>query len=192
MMRLLSAIIFLLWCSSTIGQNVDYTIYEWDEVKNADPDTVYALDLSKSKLDSLPGALFTFTNLKYLDLRKNKLTDLPHEFSQLGQLEELYMGKNKLTAFPVEICQFKKLRKLSLHTNEIESLPACVEYLVSLEELDLFNNPIRSLSEGLIELENLKWMDLRSIKFSPDFQDNWSEKLPNVKIEFDPPCDCMK
>jgi Leucine-rich repeat (LRR) protein len=76
--------------------------------------------------------------------------------------------------------------------NEIAYLPSCVGGLSNLEKLDLFKNPIRKLPQELTQLKNLKLLELRSIKFSPEFQEKWEEALPNVKIMFDPPCDCMK
>lgn len=190
-MKYIFVLFSLVLTSITFGQ-LDQTVYDWDEVVDADPDTVYAISLRKSKLDSIPTKLYEFKNLVYLNLEKNNLKDLPDEFTVFSNLKTLDLGKNEFTVFPISICQLGELKILRLHMNEIAYLPVCIGSLNQLEELDLFKNPIRKLPEELTQLKRLKLLELRSIKFSPDFQQKWERALPNTKIMFDPPCDCMK
>lgn len=190
-MKCIFVIFLLVFVSSASGQT-EYKIYTWDELVGCSPDTVYAISFRKQKLDSLPSGLFEFRNLMYLDLEKNKLTELPNQLTHLTSLQHLNLGKNKYTVFPLSICQLKNLRSLKFNQNEISYLPESIGDLGQLEELDLFKNPIRKLPESLTQLKKLKLLELRNIKFSPEFQDKWLSALPDTKILFDPPCDCMK
>jgi len=189
-MKYIFVLFSLVLTSSVFGQ--DYKVYDWDELTECDPDTVYAISFRKYKLDSIPQDLFEFRNLVYLNLEKNKLKELPSEFGNFSRLEFLDLGKNEFTVFPLLFCELENLRVLKFHMNEVAYLPECIGSLSQLEELDLFKNPIRKLPEELTQLKNLKLLELRSIKFSPEFQEKWKEALPNTKIMFDPPCDCMK
>ena len=190
-MKYIFVLFSLVLTSSVFGQS-DYKVYDWNDLAECDPDTVYAISFRKQKLDSLPNKLFEFQNLVYLNLEKNKLRELPLKFKNLSQLEFLDLGKNEFTIFPILLCELQNLRVLKFHFNETAYLPQCLGSLSQLEELDLFKNPIRKLPEELTQLKNLKLLELRSIKFSPEFQEKWEEALPNAKIMFDPPCDCMK
>ena len=190
-MKYIFALFSLVLTSSVLGQS-DYKVYDWDEVAECDPDTIYAISFRKQKLDSIPFDLFEFHNLTFLNLEKNKLKELPSEFRNLSRLEFLDLGKNEFTVFPLLLCELQNLRVLKFHMNEVAYLPECIGSVSQLEELDLFKNPIRKLPEQLTELKDLKLLELRSIKFSPEFQEKWEEALPNTKIMFDPPCDCMK
>lgn len=190
-MRFIFATIFLALTSQLFAQS-DYKIYEWEELKQCDPDTVYGISFRKNKLDSVPFDLIRFQNVRYLDFEKNKLTDIPLFIQQFQELEHLNLGKNELVNFPLSLCRLTKLNTLLLHMNEISYLPQCVEQMVGLKTLDLFKNPIRKLPDELASLQSLETLEMRSIKFSPEFQEKWIGLLPNTKIMFDPPCDCMK
>lgn len=190
-MRYIFAIIFLGLIDLVSAQS-DYKVYDWQELEGCDPDTVYGISFKKNKLDSIPSDLIRFTHVRYLDFEKNKLSKIPDFFSQFEQLEYLNLGKNELTNFPLSLCQMSNLNTLMLHMNEISYLPNCIGGMHSLLELDLFKNPIGKFPDELAQLQNLQLLELRSIKFSPEFQEKWTERLPNTKIMFDPPCDCMR
>ena len=59
-------------------------------------------------------------------------------------------------------------------------------------EIDLWDNPINEFPESLVELKKLKKVDLQGVMYGPTFQRMFKEKLPNVKVFFDPPCSCME
>ena len=185
-------VLFSLVLTSIAFSQSDFKVYDWDELIECDPDSIYAISFKKHKLDSLPVELFEFKNLLYLNLEKNKLKTLPENFSSFSKLRVLDLGKNQFTVFPLLLCELKDLEILKFHQNEISYLPECIGNLVQLEELDLFKNPIRKLPQELAQLEKLKLLELRSIKFSPEFQQKWELALPNTRVMFDPPCDCMK
>ncbi len=190
-MKYIFVLFSLVLTSIAFGQSDD-VVYDWEEVVEADPDTVYAITFRKYKLDSLPKKLFDFRNLVYLNLEKNNLKVLPEAFVKLKKIEYLDLGKNEFTVFPLLLCEMNNLKVLKLHMNEIAYVPNCIGSLSQLQELDLFKNPVRKLPEELTQLKKLKLLELRSIKFSPEFQEKWENSLPDTKIMFDPPCDCMK
>jgi Leucine-rich repeat (LRR) protein len=76
--------------------------------------------------------------------------------------------------------------------NLFETIPSCISGISNLEYLDLYDTPIRNLPVSLEELDHLQKIDLSGIKFSPEFQESWLQRMPEVTWEFDPPCACMR
>lgn len=191
------ALILILWSSlgffqlNTCVLAQEVTVYDWEEVQGARPDTIFGISFSKSKLTELPSELARFNNLKVLDLSKNKLSDIPSYIKEFNSLEELNLTKNKLSSFPIEICQLGGLKRLLIGSNDIASLPDCIEYVSELEYLDLYDNPIGFLPQSMMRLEKLKKIDFTGIRFNKNFQKQWTEQLPNTELIFDSPCDCM-
>lgn len=86
------------------------------------PSNMTTLSLSKAKLASLPGELFTkLVHLEKLDLSKNNLTRLPTELSLLSKLVYLSVARNKLEFIPFEFSSLRSLRILDLHSNNIRA-----------------------------------------------------------------------
>lgn len=192
-MRILSAIILILSASISFGQDQAPKVYSWEEVKDSQrPDTVFAISLSKLKLTEVPAGLQKFTALQFLDLSKNKLEELPGYIGEFKGLTTLNAERNKLISMPIFLCRLPGVQRVILNRNMIDNLPECIGTLSELEYLDLYDNPIRELPESLTKLKKLKELDLSGIRFSPSFQNSWILKLPNTKIVFDAPCDCME
>ena len=193
-MKALFAIIFLLSFNlnlcAQLESRIDVT-YDWETVKNADPDTVFAITFAKQKLRELPVELSRFKKLRILNIEKNKIVSLPDFIADFDQLQELNVGKNKLETFPIQLCRMSSIKILILNRNNFESIPACISVLKELTYLDLYDCPIRKIPDSLESLNELEEIDLSGIRFSEDFQEYWKKKIPNVKWEFDAPCDCM-
>lgn len=169
-------------------------LYEWEELRQLvhNPDTIYRISFRKQKMDSLPQEIFRYKNLKELDLSKNHLTRLPLEFASFEKLEKLNLERNHLDLFPIVFCRMSILKNVNLGMNQIEVIPICIEGMAQLEKLYLYDNPISALPEEIILLKSLRYLDLGGIRFSPQFQETWIENLPQTKVDFDAPCDCMK
>jgi len=191
MRKIVVLFLIQLLFSNIYSQSILKT-YSWEEIKNANPDTVFSITFEKNKLDSIPIDLLKFTNLKKLDLSKNKLTHLPDSFINLKQLEILDLGKNKFTKFPIEICKLTHLKKLVINRNDISTIPYLVINLTELEILDIWDTPIISFPEQFVSLKNLKYIDARGVTHGAAYQKKWKEKLPWVKIDFDAPCNCIE
>jgi hypothetical protein len=61
----------------------------------------------------------------------------------------------------------------------------------SLEYLDLYDSPVKNIPKSLTELPSLKEIDFTGIRYNEAFQSKWQKLLPEVKLVFDPPCNCM-
>lgn len=186
------ALCCILWFSLQLSAQDTTRVYTWEEALLVSPDSVYRLDASRQKWDSLPERLFLYTRLRFLDISKNRLVELPSQINVFTELRVLEASKNRFSAFPVTLCQMTHLRKLGLSRNQITSIPACIGYFSELVMLDLWDNPIVSLPEELTKLTNLQVIDLRGILFGPTFQDGWRAKMPNVTWHFDAPCNCIE
>jgi Leucine-rich repeat (LRR) protein len=65
---------------------------------------IIRLNLSRSRLDSLPPEIGQLTGLEELDLNGAVLTSLPPEIGQLTSLWSLQLSGNPLRNLPPEIC----------------------------------------------------------------------------------------
>lgn len=180
--------IILLLSFKTIAQE-NKIFYSIEEAKLAGVDSVFRIDLSKNKLRIVPQELMQFVHLKEINLSQNKLTSLPDDF-YFPELEILNLEKNDLDTFSNCICKLTQLKQLYLGKNDISYFPECIGDLQELTILDAWFNPIRDLPMALTTMKKLRYMDLRGITYSFEFQKKWSALLPWVKIEFDLGCDC--
>ncbi|MBK9190064.1 MAG: leucine-rich repeat domain-containing protein [Crocinitomicaceae bacterium] len=182
------SVITLFWCINSFAQP-DVIFYSIEEAATVHPDSVYRLDLSKEKLTEIPETIYIFKNLRELNLSQNKLTSLPDNFL-LPNLEVLYLEKNDLDTFSNSICLNTSLTHLYMGKNNIKYLPESIGNLQNLVVFDIWFNPIQDLPMALTTMKKLRFMDLRGITYSKDFQKKWNALLPWVKIEFDLGCDC--
>lgn len=167
-------------------------VYTWQEALKADPETVLAITFEKMRLDTLPADLVRFKKLRKLDLSKNKFSQLPDFIDQLDSLQELNLHRNNITFFPMQICRMRSLKRLILSRNSFTQLPECIQYLKKLSYLDLSDTPVGSFPGAFVLMPQLKTLSLHGLAYPPSFQRRWKEKLPWMRIEFDPPCNCME
>lgn len=165
-------------------------IYKTIEKASENPDAIYVLDLTKSKLKAFPHEILNFKNLNILKLGKNKISSVPEGISQLLFLQELDLGKNKLDAFPGGVVELVHLKKLVLNQNYIEDIPYMIKNLQKLEYLDMWSNNLNSFPESLNELKKLQELDLRVIQFTKEEKERITSLLPDTKIHFSSSCNC--
>ena len=161
-----------------------------DETATVSADSVYRLDLSKSKLSVFPNEVLKFSNLTELYLGKNKLTKLPADFKNLKNLEILDLSRNKFKTFPIPLCSVTSLKQLFMGRNEITVIPECIGQLSNLEVLDIWYNQIDGLPDSISQLKKLKNLDVRGVNFSSKTKAKIQALLPWTKVEFDLGCDC--
>ena len=192
-MKFLSASILILVFNCVTAQSNEVVIYDWEDLPaNVNADTIYGLNLSKMKLESVHDDLSKFKNLIHLDLGKNKLSDLPEFIGDMQSIKVLNLEKNKFDRLPIELCKMKNVERVIISRNELSTLPSCIEYMISLKYIDLYDNPITKLPESFERMQNLEKVDLSGIRFSATFQESWQLRLPNVEFVFENACDCMK
>lgn len=186
--------LFCLLINSFWGFNQEHTlnIYSWEQVKNANPDTIFAISLSKLKLEKLPEELAKFTKLEYLDVSKNKLSELPAFVGDFSELKVLDISKNEFAVFPVEICKLTHIQQLIANRNTFDQLPTCIQYCSELMSIDLWETPVSTFPESMLLMKNLKSIDLQGVRFGPAFHKDLQAKFPWIEFKLDPPCDCMK
>ena len=172
---------------SLIGQRY----YSLKEARSTPVDSVFYLKVSRKKLTEIPPEVFTFKNLKGLDLSKNRLIKIPPEITKLSALEKLNLSKNRFEIFPKHIIRLENLRELILGSNKLGYIPKSIAKYPKLEVLDMYDNPMGELGDGIFLLTTLRRLDLRGLMYNAKSQAEIRNKLPNVKVLFDSPCNCM-
>ena len=173
--------------------NVEDSTYIYRSISEAlaNPEKVFILNLSKSRLDSFPKQILLFKNLIELNLSKNSLEEVPPEIGQLIHLKKINLANNKLVHLPPEIGQLKELVFLGLNRNIIEDLPPTIGELQNLEILELWDNELNTVPDEIAELQNLKLLELRGILFTEEeLQRIDSLVVKSAKIYMSPSCNC--
>lgn len=154
------------------------------------PDQVYALDLSKQKLNEFPREIFKFRNLNILILKKNKIEEIPDSISVLKHLQQLNFAKNKLTEINDSIYGLLQLREIDFSENQISVISYKIAQLNELRSITLWGLPISKIPQEIYELPNLNYLDIRQIYFSPKDRDYIRENLPNAEVKISNVCNC--
>jgi len=186
------ALVLLFFASQLVGQVPGDVNYTFTSVKAAQqqPDVVYHLDLSKSKLKTFPTDLSQFVNLKTLDLTKNKISLLPAEVGALISLERLTLSKNKIVILPPQLGKLVNLKVLELSKNDVKVIPEEFGLLRSLEKVDLWFNDIQKVHQGISNLTNLKEISFQGMYLSDELKQKINELLPHATVQFSGGCGC--
>lgn len=124
------------------------------------------LTLSSNNLYSVCPQINQLTSLREVTIAINKLSALPEEFFELD-LTSLMLSDNKFQEIPAGIEKFKNLKTLYFSSNLLTGQNLHYERLKAVENLDLSDSQdIRALSPALGNLQNLKTLDIRSIRIS--------------------------
>lgn len=185
-------------CSFSYGQIPEDTLHyiTLAVAKSANPDTIFALDLSTKFLHKgvtkIPSELEKYTHLLGLKITNNNLTSLPDFFSAFADLRFLYLDKNRFTLFPSQIFELSNLVYLDISRNKIVGIPDGIKHLKKLKYLDVWDNRFVSISPAFAELQQLEYIDLRGTSYPKTFEERWRKAFPNTKIIFDTPCNCLE
>ena len=139
--------------------------------ENSNPEIVTKLDLTYTKLKTLPDDIFEkFTALEELILNDNKLTTLPSSINGLKNLKILSISQNKFKTLPISIGELNNLKQVRAIDNELESLPETIKHLTKLEQLDISGNKLKTLPSGIEELKGLEelYIDKNALESLPE------------------------
>ncbi len=175
------------WGNLCAQEDTTYTSLE--DALAVHPDSVFRLDLSKSKFNTFPVEIYRFPNLIELSLSKCKLTALPADFT-FAKLQDLDLSKNQFLQIPPAVCKIHTLKNLWMGRNRLTAIPECIAELKQLDTLDIWFNNITEIPDTMLSMRKLKFLDLRGMNYTNEFQELWRGKLPWVKIEFNLGCDC--
>ena len=162
------------------------------------------LSLNSCNLRKLPTFICLLKQLQNLSIRRNSLTSLPARLGNtmlatidlssnpLGcldllnsakRLRQLYVNECRLHNFPREILNLKKLTELHLGWNSFISLPADLCHN-NLRTLSFDCNPVRTLSNAIINLKNLRTLEVDNMQEFPNAVLNMPQ-LSSLKIQVD-------
>ncbi len=133
--------------------------------ENGIADRIIALSLADNNLQDLPNSLLLLSNLERLNLDQNLIAHSANALKMvfaLPSLKQLSLAANAITQFP-NITTKTKIEGLDLSDNNLQP-PAEPIQLGSLRKtlksLFLGGNNIHTLPQEILELENLKMLDL--------------------------------
>ena len=156
----------------------------------AESDSVYILDLSRTKLKEFPPEIFQLKKLRILDLSRNRISEIPEDIGNLILLNGLNMSNNKIRRIPPSITKITDLISLQLNRNVIDSLPPEMGNLKNLEVLELWDNELGYIPDEIKGMNSLRILELRGILFNEEDQQRIRGLLPEAKVYFSPSCNC--
>ncbi len=165
-------------------------VYKDLNIALSQPDSVFALDLSRKKLKTVPEELKKLPNLQWLKLDRNNLKEVPSWIGDLTSLQYLDLSNNNLVELPASIGQLENIYYLGLNRNLIENLPHEIGNMKNLQVVEMWDNELEAIPEEMKNLHNLQILELRGILFSNDEQLQIETLLPDTKVFFSPSCNC--
>jgi hypothetical protein len=134
-----------------------------------------SIAISSGNITALPLEVCLFLNVTILNLSHNQLTTLPDAIGRLSKLTKLFLGNNKFTSFPEMICNLSELESLTIgnidlirdnHQNKLTDLPDTIGQLNKLTQLALHNNQFTHLPQGILNLPNLVFLNIKGNKIN--------------------------
>ena len=127
---------------------------------------------------------FNLPNLKNLTLSNVNCSSLNKSICSSVNLEELLLWNVKFKKLPDEISDLLKLKKITVY-NKLQTIEN-IEFPNSLEEIDFRANKLDIIPDRILQLPNIKYIDLACNNFSkfPSIQSNNLLKLSVFETPF--------
>ena len=122
---------------------------------------IKGLDLSLNPISLTARDFERLKDLRILDLTGTRMKTLPGAIAKLTSLQTLYLGGNSLRNLPNSLSEMQSLETLGLKANQFVHLPRQVQEL-SLRHLDLSDNRLLDISPGISSLVRLESLILGS------------------------------
>ncbi len=116
---------------------------------------VFRLQLSYNKSPYLLQIFLNFPNIKILDMSHSRIKSIPCEIGNCVNLMELNLSYNKFTSIPKEIGNCVNLTELNLSDSLLESIPESIGNCVNLKHLNVSRNRITSIPKEICNCINL-------------------------------------
>jgi len=127
---------------------------------------------------------FNLPSLKNLTLSNVNCSSLNKSICSSVNLEELLLWNVKFKKLPDEISDLLKLKKITVY-NKLQTIEN-IEFPNSLEEIDFRANKLDIIPDRILQLPNIKYVDLACNNFSkfPSIQSNNLLKLSVFETPF--------
>ncbi|XP_071586279.1 leucine-rich repeat-containing protein 2 isoform X2 [Heliangelus exortis] len=120
------------------------------------------LELSKNQINHLPVEIGCLKNLKVLNVSFNNLSSVPPELGDCENLEKLDLSGNmEITELPFELSNLKQVTVVDMSANKFHSIPICVLRMSNLQWLDVSSNNLKELPEDIDRLDQLQTLLLQ-------------------------------
>jgi Leucine-rich repeat (LRR) protein len=164
---------------------LELTTNELSDLPDWVGDMIYLQDLyvARNQFSEVPEAVFRIKNLKRVIFDYNQFTEIPVKILTNPNIEELHFGHNQITRIPDELYGMKQLKVLKLDENNIDYLDTRVGQLTSIKVLDVEGNNLDTLPfNEIINLPNLRTLNIRDNNLSWAFTDSLKRALPGVRV----------
>ncbi len=147
-----------------IGGNFTYFPQDISQLKH-----LQKLSIVSTKISVFPKEIFELPNLKYLNLKNNHIKILPPLFVN-NQIKELLLGRNffNASALTTFFNVFKELTMLDLGHNLLEEIPESLLELCQLRRLNLESNRLSELHYKMKNLTELTHLCLINNPFTEE------------------------
>lgn len=142
-------------------------------------DIPFVMEFPSKRLD-LPN-LITFNSFL------GDIETITPEIQDMKSLKSIIFSKSKIKTIPIELSNLINLETLMIGgTWSIDSIPDELALLENLHTLSLFRNNLSYIPKGIINLKNLKSLNIDNNKLSKEQADSIKALLPNCKITYYP------
>jgi hypothetical protein len=135
---------------------------EWqsiDELKSANVDSVYKINLSGKDLTQVPKDIWKFKKVQILNLSNNSIQEIPAEIKNLKNLQILDLRNNKISSIADQLNNLKYLTSIKLSGNHIADITTNFESLENLNNLQL----TESIEQDSVDNDDLKVIEMAYI-----------------------------
>lgn len=169
---------------------------------------LYHLELSHTKMDSIPACIAFNSKLKTIKFTDTEDTlKLPETLKYLKYLEDFQVENCIMDSFPRQIFKIQSLKFLYLaktnthfvsghferlpnleililENNPITSIPVTIYKAKKLRVISLRNNQLTKLPSSISQMENLALLDLRGNPMSKEYIEELRAMLPGCEVKF--------
>lgn len=169
---------------------------------------LYHLELSHTKMDSIPACIAYNSKLKTIKFTDTEDTlKLPETLKYLKYLEDFQVENCIMDSFPRQIFRIQSLKflylaktnthfvsghferlpnleVLILENNPITSIPVTIYKAKKLRVISLRNNQLTKLPSSISQMENLALLDLRGNPMTKEYIEEVRAMLPGCEVKF--------